>query len=162
MRKATLLLGLCIAAPALAAPDCRQPASLPPVYQGWQSPKPAPAATDDATATALTLGHAVTVKLAPAPNLRFPAHGPKRPGDAVFGSVFVYTAPAAGTVRIAASGAAWIDLVSGAETLKPRAFGHGPDCSGIQKYVDFVMTPGRYLIRVSAPSADLVLLLGTP
>jgi hypothetical protein len=162
-RKTALILVLAtVAAPVLAAPDCAPPTSLPPVYQGWQTPKPAPVATDDTTATALALGQAITVKLAPATNLRFPAHGPKTPDSTVFGSVFGYTASVVGTLRIAASGAAWIDLVSGAETLKPRAFGHGPDCTGIHKYVDFDVAPGHYLIRVSAPSPDLVLLLGTP
>jgi hypothetical protein len=36
------------------------------------------------------------------------------------------------------------------------AHGHGPDCTGIRKMVDFALTPGRYTVQISANAAPQI------
>ena len=56
----------------------------------------------------------------------------------------------AGTYRVALSSGAWIDLVRDGEPVASTAHGHGPNCTGVRKMVDFPLTPGRYTLQLGA------------
>ncbi len=45
---------------------------------------------------------------------------------------------------------AWIDILKGGKAVASTAHGHGPDCTGIRKMVDFPLTPGRYTLQIAA------------
>ena len=76
-----------------------------------------------------------------------------------FEGAFRFNVKAGGTFRFALESAAWIDVVEGASTLKPKSFGHGPTCSGIRKIVDFDLAPGTYSIRVTKSAKPKIKLL---
>ncbi|WP_084465566.1 hypothetical protein [Sphingobium quisquiliarum] len=42
------------------------------------------------------------------------------------------------------------------------AHGHGPNCSGIRKMVDYSLHPGRYTLQIAANSEERLTLLVTP
>ena len=45
---------------------------------------------------------------------------------------------------------AWIDVVKDGKAIESTAHGHGPDCSGVRKVVDFPLQPGSYTLQVAA------------
>jgi hypothetical protein len=36
------------------------------------------------------------------------------------------------------------------QAVKSTAHGHGPNCTGIRKMVDYPLTPGPYILQISA------------
>jgi homogentisate 1,2-dioxygenase len=51
---------------------------------------------------------------------------------------------------VALGSGAWIDVLKGKAAMASVAHGHGPDCSGIRKMVDFRLSPGRYTLQIAA------------
>ena len=45
---------------------------------------------------------------------------------------------------------AWVDIVKDGKAIESVAHGHGPDCSGIRKMVDFPLEPGNYVLEIAA------------
>ena len=129
------------------------PAALPGELSGWNRRVPLAAAREAGAATRLTLGTAVDGTLSPTPEVHY-ALRPEKPGGSVsFGGIYAFTVPTAGHYRVALGSAAWIDVIEAGDTTKgltSTAHGHGPDCSGIRKMVDFALEPGDYLLQISA------------
>lgn len=154
-----LILGAAIAAagPVTAqnampkAPQCSAaPAPLPAELSAWSEKAPAAAAADQAAlANAVAVpGKAVALALKPTPDVKY-ALRPERPGGSVsFGGMLAFDVGAKGTYRIALGSGAWIDVVKDGQAAVSSAHGHGPDCSGIRKMVDFALEPGRYVLQI--------------
>ncbi|MEP6867814.1 MAG: hypothetical protein ABJA20_04800 [Novosphingobium sp.] len=95
-------------------------------------------------------GHAAHLTLLQTPDVHYPLR-PEKPGGSVsYGGLAQIVVREAGTYRVALGSAAWIDVVTGKRGLMPVTFGRGPDCTGIRKMVDFVLTPGRYTLQIAA------------
>jgi hypothetical protein len=93
------------------------------------------------------------------PEVRYP-HRPEKPGGSVsYGGLVRIDVPAAGTYRVALSSAAWVDLVRGGNAVTSVKHGHGPDCSGIRKMVDYPLQPGRYTLQISANGEQAITVL---
>ncbi len=166
---ATVLLSLLLAAapaPAMEGMDHAQiacpatPAPLPAGLERWSGQTPVRAGASAAPATPLSVGEAVVATLLPTPRVAY-AMRPEKPGGSVSsGGLFAFAVPAAGRYRVALGSAAWIDVLSGTVPATSVAHGHGPDCSGIRKMVDFDLQPGRYLLQVAGNgSATLPLMV---
>ena len=86
---------------------------------------------------------------------------PDHPGAAgTFGGLFAFSVTEAGVYRVALGAGAWIDVAKDGGAVRSSAHGHGPDCTGIRKFVDFPLQPGRYILQVSgAPAAELALMV---
>lgn len=143
------------------------PAALPAELSGWARRVPLPAGRDAASAALLEPGIAVDGTLAPTTEVRY-ALRPEKPGGSVsFGGIFAFRVPEAGRYRVALGSAAWIDVVeTGAigkdgSGLASIAHGHGPDCSGIRKMVDFALEPGDYVLQIAANARAALPLLVT-
>lgn len=118
----------------------------------WTAPVRLQAAgTETSTSRArLSIGEAANLTLLPTPEVRYPRR-PEKPGGSVsYGGLVSIDVREAGTYRVALGSAAWIDLVRDGQALKSGAHGHGPDCTGIRKMVDFALTPGPYTLQISA------------
>ena len=138
------------------AAACSAPVAATGVLAPWGAPAPVTAGTVDSAAPVLAPGRAVTAALAPTPQVTYPLR-PEKPGGAVsHGGLLALQIDAAGTYRIALGSPAWIDLVRDGQPVISTAHGHGPDCTGIRKMVDFPLQPGRYLLQVSASGAPAV------
>ncbi|HEV7694140.1 MAG TPA: hypothetical protein VGO52_25120 [Hyphomonadaceae bacterium] len=161
---------LALAAPALAqtpaaapAPDCSKPAPLTGELAGWSTKAPITSATNEATlsAAALTIGKSHEAALLKTPQVAYVLQ-PEKPGGSVSnGGLFSFTAETAGTYRVALSTAAWIDLIEDGKSLIPTTFGHGPDCSGIRKIVDFPLKAGKHTLQISANADPKMVLMVT-
>ncbi|WP_068091728.1 hypothetical protein [Novosphingobium rosa] len=142
-----------------AAPVCTGPVTPTGALAPWVSPAPLTAGADGAHAALLKLGQAAQIALLPTPAVTYPLQ-PEKPGGSVsHGGVMALEVAQAGNYRIALSSGAWLDVVGADGAQRSVAHGHGPDCSGIRKMVDFALKPGRYTVQVSANGADTIRVL---
>lgn len=135
------------------ATDCSTVrADLPAELEGWSTASPLEAATGPAklAKARLTVGSAVTAELARTSGVTYEVR-PEKPGGSVsYGGLFGFEVKQEGTYRIALGSGAWIDVLKGKKAIASSAHGHGPDCSGIRKMVDFPLKSGRYTLQIAA------------
>ena len=124
----------------------------------WVNPAPFPVEISGAQPAEryLRAGQAVTLRLHPADHLSLPVE-PKKPGGS--GGLVALSIVETGTYRMALSSAAWIDVIQEGRVLESVSHGHGPDCSGIRKIVDFALSPGRYTIQLTGNAESTTRLL---
>lgn len=150
--------------PAESAPACTAPAELPAWASSWAEPVPiAAAAKEKALRTAeLSPGKAATVTLLPTPKIAYPLR-PEKPGGTVsYGGLLRFKVAEEGVWRVALGAAAWIDVVKDGKAQRSVAHGHGPDCSGIRKMVDYRLTPGTYTLQLAANGTDSLIAMVAP
>jgi len=163
------LLGMaCLAGSAHArmeqAPStCAVPAELPAPLASWRNPAAFKGATDrkGAARSVLEPGKTVTMALSPTPKVAYPVRPAKPGGSVSFGGLAGFTVREAGTWRVALGSGAWVDVVKDGKAAPSVAHGHGPDCSGIRKMVDYDLKPGRYTLQIAANGEDRLTLLVT-
>ncbi|MDD3798597.1 MAG: homogentisate 1,2-dioxygenase [Novosphingobium sp.] len=135
-----------------AAAECTVPVVPEGELAAWAEPSALPAAGNrrGLAAARLPVGQAAQVKLLPTPDVTYPLR-PEKPGGSVsYGGLIEFRIAEAGTYRVALGTAAWIDVLFHGKGLVSKAHGHGPECSGIRKIVDFDLKPGRYTLQISA------------
>lgn len=164
----TALAALLCTAPAAAQMDhapaqCAAPADLPTAMASWRNPVPLQAGTDrkGAARAMLTPGQTVTLALLPTPRIAYPLRPAKPGGSVSHGGLASFTVKEAGTWRVALGSGAWVDVISGGQAATSIAHGHGPDCTGIRKMVDYDLKPGRYTLQIAANGEDSLPLLVT-
>ena len=152
-----LLMPFALSSAALAdepASSAACPTSVAPTAElaPWSSPVALNAAGDAARLRAanLPVAQAARVTLLPTPQVNYPLR-PEKPGGSVsYGGLIGVDVAQAGTYRVALSSGAWIDLVKQGKAVASVAHGHGPECTGVRKMVDFALTPGRYTLQLGA------------
>jgi hypothetical protein len=156
---AALIAALLAGQTAPADPACPQGVSataLPAEMKGWSAMQGVRAGRGLASPATLAIGRSARAALVPAAAVKFPV-APEKPAEAGSSAgLFAFDVAAAGTYRVALGAAAWIDVVQGNRALESAAHGHGPDCSGVRKQVDFKLTPGRYLLQLSGAKTATV------
>ncbi|MEZ5734231.1 MAG: hypothetical protein R3E09_00270 [Novosphingobium sp.] len=143
--------------------DCAAAAPLPPALAGWAEPSPLKAASDEQglAQSNVVPGRAVELTLVPTPEVRYLIR-PEQPGGSVsYGGLVRFVVDEAATYRVALETAAWIDVVRDGVAAASVAHGHGPDCSGIRKMVDFALEPGSYVLQIAANGVPSVRVLVT-
>lgn len=151
-----------------AAPVCpATPAPLAAPWTGWTTATPLTGAGKpaDLAAAALAPGHRADITLLPANGITFavPLARPIATGST--GGMLALTIAKAGSYRLSLGAAMWADMVGpDGKSVASTAHGHGPDCSGIRKYVDFPLQPGRYVLQLSEGKGATVgaMLTATP
>lgn len=139
---------------AAGAKDCAAlPApALPPELAGWSGARSRVEAASSAAGLAsamLSPGQAVEAILLPTPQVVFAA-SPEKPGDAASQSgMFRIDIAQAGRYRVTLGAGAWVDIAEDGAALPSVAHGHGPDCSGIRKMVDFDLKAGAHILQIS-------------
>lgn len=154
-RSVFLLVSAFLAAAPVAAWADELPPECPVVVKPagelapWASPAPLNSANyvSQLPEAQLRPGQAVELGLHPVGAVKFPV-APGKPGGN--GGLAELEVSEAGTYRVALSTAAWIDVAQDGKALESTAHGHGEKCSGIRKIVEFALTPGRYVIAISA------------
>lgn len=144
-----------LSAQEAAAPACKEGVVAPSEeLSSWASSTPLVAAASPATSvrTRLVVGRAARLALSPTPQVRYLLSPEKPGGSSSYGGLVRVDISEAGTYRVALGSAAWVDLVSAGKAMTSSAHGHGPDCTGIRKMVDFPLTPGRYTLQVAGSS----------
>jgi hypothetical protein len=144
-----------------AAPCPAAPPTLAPELAGWTSPTPLPAAStaQELGLATLPIGHAATATLKAADRVAFARPPEHAPAAGTSAGLFAFTVTEAGRYRIALGAGAWVDLVRDGQALPSAGHGHGPDCTGIRKMVDFALQPGKYVLQVSGNPAPTIQLM---
>jgi hypothetical protein len=134
------------------APKCLEQAAPPAELAPWTTPRPLTAATaaDEAAKAEIKIGTAATVTLFQTPEIKYAARPSKPGGSAAYGGVMRIVVAEAGTYRIAIGNASWVDVVRNGHKFSSVSHGHGPDCSGIRKMVDYALQPGEYVVQLAA------------
>ena len=155
-------------APEGASPACpAKPVALPADLLGWSAPATDRAMTKYYPRAHWLRGLNTRVSLYPIGDVGFVATPEKPVAPGTYGGMMSVSVSKPGRLRIALGERAWVDLVRGDDkafvktgrkgVLVPSvAHGHGPDCSGIAKIVEYDVVPGRYVIQiVNAPQAKI-------
>lgn len=161
----TMFLALPVPASAQGKDNACAPgtAALPSELAGWSVRRPLQAAKRASllNATGLQIGQAVDATLVSTPDIQYVVR-PEKPGGSVsYGGLFTFTVEQTGTYRVALGSGAWVDVLQRDKAIVSSAHGHGPECSGIRKMVDFPLTPGRYTLQVAANGEAALPLLVT-
>jgi hypothetical protein len=130
---------------------CTAKAPPPAEMASWSAPDARAAATEEAgvASAALTPGKAVTARFAPVAEVHYRVPPEKADGPATFGGLYSLKIAETGTYRIASSAGPWMDVFADKTPVTSTAHGHGPECTGIGKMVDFPLQPGDYLVQFS-------------
>ena len=158
-----LLPGLAIAQEEMPAAKCTATVAPPAALAGWSAMDKITAAdkpTGLGTA-ALTLGRSASVTLLPTRQVAYGLQPEKPGGSVAHGGLLAVQIADAGTYQISLDSGAWIDLVRDGKALISTAHAPGPACTGIRKTVQFVLTPGRYLLQLSANAAPTIAVMVT-
>lgn len=160
-------LAMMIAAPAAAQMEapaaCPAPAAPPAEMAGWAGRTPLAAAVEPGRVSKamLSVGQGIDAVLSPTGELRYVAPPEKPGGSDDHGGLFGVAIAEAGTYRVAMGAGAWVDMLSDGKAVASSAHGHGPACTGIRKFVDFTLTPGRYVLQVAGNAGPTLPLLLT-
>ena len=86
----------------------------------------------------------------------------KKPGDPKqHGGLFQFTIDKDGAYAVALGAAARVDVMRDTTALIATAHSDGPNCSTIHKTVDYKLTPGVYVLQISASAAPKLALMVT-
>jgi hypothetical protein len=143
---------------------CTAVVAPPPELKGWVAPTPLPAArrAADLAKAAIVPGKAITAQFHPVAEVEYRVPPEQADGPAVFGGLYSLRIDKAGTYRVASSAAPWMDIFVGKTPVTSTAHGHGLDCTGVGKQVDFPLKPGDYLLQFSeslTPTAEIMVAL---
>ena len=146
------------------APCPATPAALPPELAGWAAAVPITAASmpGDLALATIVPGRGVRATLSPVDKVSYPVATTHAGEPGTSGGLFAFTVTLAGTYRVALGAGAWIDVVRDGRFVPSSAHGRGPACSPVRKMVDFKLTPGRYLLQVSANKSPTLALMIAP
>lgn len=155
-----LLVAMLLQATGHAPAACPAVAPPPAELAGWAARRSLDAGRSADRATVLTPGVAVAARLPSTRDVRYVVR-PEKPGGSVsYGGLFAFTVTTPGRYRVALGSAAWIDVLADGRAAASVAHGHGPDCTGIRKMVDFDLPAGRYVLQVAGNgSAGLPLMV---
>lgn len=154
------LAGIALMAPASAEAQEEKPSAacaqtdtaLPAEFIGWTHRATMPAAIKMAVlkGSTLAIGKGVDATLPVTSKVAYLTR-PEKPGGSVsHGGLFQFTIDKEGAYAVALGSGASVDVLKGNAAQTSIARGHGPDCSSIRKVVDYRLTPGTYVLQVSA------------
>lgn len=70
--------------------------------------------------------------------------------------IFAFSVDRPGTYRVALGSAGWVDVLEGGKAIESSAHGHGAECSGIVKLVDFPLKAGEHVLQIEGSKEAVV------
>lgn len=141
----TVVLALAQAQPTAACPIT--PLALPAELAGWRAGRVATASAQATGAPALSPGQGTRVALHPIAHVSLPVR-PAKPGPGGHAGLLAFHVPRAGRYRVLQGAPGWMEMVRNGRAIASTTHGHGPQCSGIRKMVDFDLGPGRHVLEL--------------
>lgn len=149
---------------APAASVCAQTdAALPAELIGWTHRQAMPGAAKITAlkGATLALGKGVDAVLPMTGKITYLAPPRKPDGLKNHGGLFQFSVDREGSYAVALGASAKIDLLKDKVTIAPTSRVDGPSCSTIRRVMDFKLTPGTYVLQVSAYADDRLALMIT-
>ncbi|MBO9581070.1 MAG: homogentisate 1,2-dioxygenase [Sphingobium sp.] len=158
MKTLLALTALSVAVPAVARAQASAPAkactgvvpALPPELVAWSNKAKLTAAVDpaDLGAARIIPGKAIDARLSSGAKVHF-GDGPGRAKDVGDNAgIFTFNVDRPGTYRVALGSGGWVDVIEDGKAVTSSAHGHGAECSGIVKMVDFQLKAGEHVLQV--------------
>lgn len=144
---------------------CTAPVGVPADLAGWSAAhRPVKAAIKASAASRALLeqGVAADTALVPTPKVAYAIEPGKPGGSLSFGGLFAFDIVTAGRYRVAQSGRSWVDVIVDGKAIPSVAHGHGPDCSGIAKMVEYDLPAGRHLLQIAANGEQALTVMVAP
>ncbi|MBO9670461.1 MAG: homogentisate 1,2-dioxygenase [Sphingobium sp.] len=116
----------------------------------WSNRAKLTAAVDPAGlgAARIAPGKAIDARLSSGTKVHF-GDGPSRAKDVGDNAgMFAFSVDQPGTYRVALGSGGWVDVLEGGKAVESSAHGHGLECSGIVKMVDFPLKAGEHVLQV--------------
>lgn len=107
----------------------------------------------------VSLGEPKAVTLVPLEEITWLRTPERPPAPDSLGVMLAFDIERAGNYSVAVDDGAWIDVVGPNGLVRSTNHGHGPNCSGIRKIVDFRLEPGSYALQISNSRNAIVRLL---
>lgn len=129
--------------------------ALPPALSGWTSKGEIDSAVraSSLNAAALPLDRGTVVGLHPTREVHYVAQPEKPGGSVAYGGMATLTVTIPGRYQVSLSSDAWVDMLKNGAALASVAHAPGPKCSSIRKTVIFSLSPGPYVLQISANPA---------
>ena len=142
----------------MPAASCTKPAELPAELAGWTAKTPLASATDVSglDGAMLAVGHRAIVTLHPTREIHYITQPKKPDGSVAHGGMLAVAISAAGAYQVSLDSRVWIDVLKDGKAVISSAHAPGQACTGIRKTVRFPLTPGRYVIQMSANAAPTI------
>lgn len=152
------LAAFAVAVPVIAQAQASAPAktctgavpALPPELAAWSNKAKLTAAVDPAGlgAARISPGKAIDARLSAGTKVHF-GDGPGRAKDVGDNAgMFAFSVDRPGIYRVALGSGGWVDVLEGGKAVESSAHGHGLECSGIVKMVDFPLKAGEHVLQV--------------
>lgn len=114
------------------------------------------------TGPELTIGRLYALRLRPFPEVQLAGAPFVDPGPGSYAGLARFTVPATGRYRVAAGGAAWLDLIVAGKARRALAFSGSPGCFAPHKIVVFELAAGEVVaVQVTGSGRDTVRLAVT-
>jgi hypothetical protein len=123
------------------------------------------AALNTATATLIDLNQAYAVTLSNQREVTFARKPAKATvADGSYAGLLRIVAPRSKTIRVAATEAAWLDVIADGKLIESTRHAGSPNCKALRKVVEFSVAPNRpVVIQVSGSTeAQIKLAVTTP
>jgi hypothetical protein len=144
---------------------CTAPAAVPADLSGWSAAhRPLKAAVKASAAGKALLQQSVAADatLAATPRVEYVLEPGKPGGSVSYGGLFAFDVPQAGRYRVAQNGRSWVDVIVDGKASTSVAHGHGPECSGIAKMVEYDLPAGRHLLQIAANGEPTLTVMVAP
>ncbi|MDC7682351.1 hypothetical protein PQU92_03635 [Asticcacaulis sp. BYS171W] len=136
------------AAPKTEKPVCPTTPAMTGEFAHWMHAGPVTATVDAKGAPLLKVGTPLKVTLLDSTRVTYKRARATQPTTPVYSGTLSLKIDTAGQYGIAAGAGVWIDVEKDGKTLSSNKHGHGPDCSGVRKIVEFALEPGTYTVHL--------------
>lgn len=132
---------------------------------GELAPWTTPIALDSSASqpgAALKAGQAARVKLHPQADVRFAAEPGRQATSPAYAGLLQVEIPEPGDWRVALGTNGWVDVLVNRKAVESFDYGHGPECTGVHKMVDFTLPAGRHIVQIAANPTEETTVLVVP
>lgn len=104
----------------------------------------------------IPIAQTVEATLFPARSVEFLVSPQERGGSVSFAGTLKFDITKKSTYRIITNGRPWVEIVQNNKIIDSIKHQHGDKCWGMEKVLDFPLTPGHYVIELTANGKETI------
>ncbi|CAI3939188.1 unnamed protein product [Commensalibacter communis] len=136
----------------------------PKEMSSWKEPSSISAAktSEELSHSTVTINQAVQASLFPTRTVKFVVNPEERGGSVSFAGMVQFNVPTQATYRIITDSRPWVEMVKDGKTIESSKHQHGSKCLGMEKVLDFPLSPGQHTIEFTANGKDTIKFIIVP
>lgn len=137
---------------------------LPKDMSSWKEPMAISAAKTGAelSQSVVVINKAVQATLFPTKTVQFVVAPEERGGSVSFAGMVQFDVPTQGTYRVITNSRPWIEMVKDGKSIASIKHQHGAQCLGMEKILDFPLSPGRHTMEFTANGKETIKFIIVP